>query len=60
MNELQKTAYGTMFDAGETISKLIVRAKASMQPLELPDEIVAKLIEAQQALFAAQRLMMEL
>jgi len=60
MNEHQKQAFVTVFDAGESVSKVIVHAKAAMQPLDLPEEIVTKLVEAQQALFAAQRLMMQL
>jgi hypothetical protein len=60
MNEHQKKAYGSVMDIGEAISKLIVHAKSSMQPLELPEAVVLKLIEAQQAVFAANRLMQEM
>lgn len=60
MDEAQRAAFNEIFDAGEKIREVIVRSRAFSQPLYLPLEIVAKLVEAQQALFAAQRLMEKL
>jgi len=50
-------AKSIIFDAGEAVTRVIVRAKSSQHALVLSNEVVAKLIEAQQAIFAAQRLM---
>lgn len=43
--------------AGENISRGITQAKSSAHPLQVSDAVLAKLIEAQQAVFAAQRLL---
>jgi hypothetical protein len=56
MDEYQRKAYGTLLDAVEMVSRLIVHARSTGQPLCLPVELVDKLVEGQQALFAAHRM----
>lgn len=50
-------ARNNLFEAGEAVSGIIVRARAPLQPLALTAEEDRALIEAQQAIFAAQRVM---
>lgn len=50
-------AYSDILDAGEMISKTVARAMSTTHGLSLHAEVLAKLAEAQQAIFAAQRLM---
>jgi hypothetical protein len=57
MNPAQTAAYGELMDAGDTIRRNIVRAKSDMQPLALPDDVLAKLTEAREALNVALRQM---
>lgn len=56
MTSPKQVAYGSLLTATEQVSNIIIRAKSSQHPLELDAAVVAKLIEAQQALFEAQRL----
>jgi hypothetical protein len=53
----RKAAYGSMMTIGEDVNRLIVHAKASQQPLALSADVLAKLVETQEAVFAAMRLM---
>ena len=72
MNEPERlvrlSAHVSISNAAETVGRVIVHAKrmrrrrsmpstSSGRPLALSNEVVAKLVEAQQALFAAQRLL---
>ena len=55
MTEYERAAYAEMIELGAAIRKLIATAKSSQQPLTLPADCLAKLTEAEQAIFAAQR-----
>ena len=57
MTPRQAITYKLLFDVGDVLGRQITYAKSSAHSLELPDAVTAKLIEAQQAVFAAQRMM---
>lgn len=53
----KKAAYQRMFDIGNMLGAIITNARAQLHPLQLPSAVIDKLSEAQQAVFAAQRLL---
>ena len=57
IGEPMKTTMNALFDAGDLIGVQITRARSSSHPLTLPADVLAKMVEAQQAVFAAQRLL---
>lgn len=59
MDDNQRRAFSSLMTVGDDIGRLITHATATQQPLNLPGSVVAKLREAQQAIFAAQRIMLE-
>jgi len=57
MTNAQLSALVRVSDAADSVSRVIRQAQISTHQLELPPEVLRLLIEAQQALFAAQRVM---
>lgn len=49
-------AYGQVMDLFEAVGALRVAAMSQVHPLTLPSEAITKLVEAQQALMAAHRI----
>ena len=55
---MYRQQYGKMMDIGDSLRKMIIQHKSAALPsLTLPEDVAAKLIEAQQAVYQAQRLM---
>jgi hypothetical protein len=53
----QTTALADMREIGDATSRIITHARSPHRALTLPDDVLGKLVEAQQTIFAAQRLM---
>jgi hypothetical protein len=50
-------ARNAMSDVGDIISRLIAQHRAAVLLFELPEECAVKLVESQQALYAAMRVL---
>ncbi len=52
-----QAAYATTMIAADKIAPIIVGARSELHELQLPPAAIDKLVEAQQALFAFQRIL---
>lgn len=57
MNEEERKLLASLFDVCDVIGRHITHAKSRAYPLLIGGAVIGKLVEAQQAVFAAQRLL---